>query len=72
MSINRVVSLAAAIIITGTQWTALSRTLTHTQSVRAVVAGAPVADDVSDSSLPVILITAHTGVLPQALVRSIE
>jgi hypothetical protein len=62
MSINRVVSLAAAFMLTGTQWTALSCPLTHTQSVRAVVAGAPVADDVSDSSLPVILITAHRGI----------
>ena len=61
MNVSRLVSLAAAIILTGTQWTALSCPLTHTQSVRAVVAGAPVADDVSESSLPVILITAHRG-----------
>ena len=57
MNIIRLVGLAAAAVITATQWTALSSTLVHTQLVRPIAA--PVADDMPDGALPVIVVTAH-------------
>ena len=52
----RLLSLAAAIVVTAIQWAAFFSPLLYTQSVRAI--GAPVADDVSDGELPVIVVTA--------------
>ena len=57
MSVNRLVSLAAAIVISGIQWTAFFSPTLQTQSVRAV--GATVAGDASDGSMPVVVVTAH-------------
>jgi hypothetical protein len=51
----RLVSLAAAIAVTAIQWAAFFSPMLYTQSVRAV--GAPVADDVFDGALPVIVVT---------------
>jgi hypothetical protein len=61
MNIFRFVGLAVAALITATQWAALSSTLVHTQSVRAIAA--PVADDLADDALPVIVVTAHHHLL---------
>ena len=52
----RLLSLAAAIVVTAIQWAAFFSPLLYTQSVQAV--GAPVADDVSGGELPVIVVTA--------------
>ena len=57
MNVSRLVSLAAAIVISAIQWAAFFSLVLHTQSVRAV--GAPVAGDASDGSLPVVVVTAH-------------
>ena len=57
MNVSRLVSLVAAIVISAIQWTAFFSPALYTQSVRAV--GAPVADDASDGSLPVVIVTAH-------------
>ena len=58
MSVNRIVSLAAAVVISAIQVTALSRPLSHVQSVRAAAA-VSVADDASDGAPPVVVVTAH-------------
>jgi hypothetical protein len=57
MNVSRLVSLAAAIAISGIQWTAFFSPAPHAQSVRAV--GPTVAGDASDGSLPVVVVTAH-------------
>jgi hypothetical protein len=57
MNVSRVVSLVAAIVISSIQWTAFFSPAVHTQSVQPV--GAAVADDASDRSLPVVVVTAH-------------
>jgi hypothetical protein len=57
MNISRLAHLAAAIVISGIQWTAVLNPASYTQSVREV--SVPVADDASDSSLPVVVVTAH-------------
>jgi hypothetical protein len=57
MNVSRLVSLAAAIVISAIQWTAFLSLAPHTQSVREV--GAAVAADASDGSLPVVVVTAH-------------
>ena len=57
MNLIRLVGLAAAAVITATQWAAFSSPLVHAQSIRTLAV--PVADDVSDSSLPVVVVTAH-------------
>ena len=57
MNVSRLVSLAAAVIISAIQWAAFFSPALHTQSVRAV--GAPVAGDSSDGSLPVVVVMAH-------------
>ncbi len=54
MNIIRVVSLAAALVITATPWAALSSL--HPELQRVVAS--PAADHVSDDGLPVIVITA--------------
>ena len=54
MSVNRIVGLAAAVVISGIQVTALSRPLSHVQSVRAAAA-VSIADDAFDDALPVHL-----------------
>jgi hypothetical protein len=56
MSVNRIVSFAAAVVISAIQVTALS--LSHAQSVRAAAA-VSIADDASDGALPVVVVTAH-------------
>lgn len=60
MSVNRVVSLAAAVVISAIQVAALSSPLSHGQSVSATAA-VSTADDGSDGALPVIVVTAHSG-----------
>ena len=57
MNVSRLVSLVAAIVISSIQWTALFSPAVHAQSVQAV--GAAVADDASDGSLPVVVVTAR-------------
>jgi hypothetical protein len=57
MNVSRLVSLAAAIVISSIQWTAFFSPALHTQSVQEV--GAPVAGDASDGSLPVVVVTAR-------------
>ncbi len=57
MNVSRLVSLVAAIVISSIQWTAFFSPASHTQSERAV--GAAVADDASDGSMPVVVVTAH-------------
>jgi len=54
MNIIRLVSLAAALVITATPWAAFSSL--HPQSPQAAPAAA--ADYLSDGELPVIVITA--------------
>lgn len=60
MNVSRLVSLAAAIVISAIQWAAVFNPTLYLQSVRAV--GAPGAGDASDGSLPEVVVTAH----PQA------
>ena len=57
MNVSRLVSLAAAIVISSFQWTALFTPALHTQTERAV--GAAVVADASDGSLPVVVVTAR-------------
>jgi hypothetical protein len=57
MNVSRLVNLFAAIVISGMQWTAFLSPASYTQSVRE--AAAPVADDASDGSLPVVVVRAH-------------
>jgi hypothetical protein len=57
MNVSRVVNFAAALVISGMQWTALLSPATYTQSVRE--ASVPVGGDASDGSLPVVVVTAH-------------
>jgi hypothetical protein len=53
----RLVSLAAAILVTSIQWAVFFSPVMYTQSLRAV--DAPVADDVFDGELPVIVVSGH-------------
>jgi len=53
----RLVTLAAAVVVTAIQWAAFFSPMLYTQWVRAVAV--PVADDLSDGELPVIVVTAH-------------
>lgn len=57
MNVSRLVSLAAALLITATAWAAFSSIPLHTQAAPA--AAAPVASDALDDELPVIVVTAH-------------
>jgi hypothetical protein len=57
MSVSRLVSLAAAIVISGIQWTAFFNPVLHTQSVQVV--DARVAGESSDGSLPVVVVRAY-------------
>jgi hypothetical protein len=57
MNVSRVVSLAAALVITATEWAAFSALPLHTQAVQA--AAAPVAREALDPELPVIVVTAR-------------
>jgi hypothetical protein len=57
MNVSRLVSFAAAVVISAIQWAAFFSPAPHTQSMRAV--GVPVAGDPSDGSLPVVVVTAH-------------
>ena len=57
MKRDRLVRLAAAIVVTAIQWAAFFSPVLYPQWVRAV--GAPVADEVSDGELPVIVVTAN-------------
>jgi hypothetical protein len=57
MNVSRLLSLAAAVVISAIQWAAFFSPPLQTQSVHAV--GAPVAGDASDGSLPVVVVTAH-------------
>jgi hypothetical protein len=57
MNVSRLVSLAAALLITVTAWAAFSSIPLHTQAAPA--AAAPVASDALDDELPVIVVTAH-------------
>jgi hypothetical protein len=57
MNASRLVSLAAALVITATEWAGFSSLPLHAQAVQAVAA--PKASDALDPALPVIVITAH-------------
>ena len=57
MNTSRIVNFVAAVVISGIQWTAFLDPASYPQSVRD--AAAPVADDTSDASLPVVVVTAH-------------
>ena len=57
MNVSRIVSLVAAIAISSIQCTAFFSPALHTESVRAV--GAAVADDASDDSMPVVVVSAY-------------
>ena len=56
MNASRLVSLAAALVITATEAVFFSLPL-HTPSMNAVAA--PVAASASDDALPVVVVTAH-------------
>jgi len=56
MKRDRLVSLAAAIVVTATQWAAFFSPVLYTRSMPSI--GAPVADEVSGDELPVIVVTA--------------
>ena len=53
----RLVSVAAAIALTAIQWVVFFNPVLYTQSVRAL--GGPVAEEGSDTELPVVVITGH-------------
>jgi hypothetical protein len=53
----RVVSLAAAIVVTAIQWAAFFSPMLYTGLVGA--AGASVADEASSDELPVIVVATH-------------
>jgi len=57
MNVSRLVNLVAAIVISGMQWTAFLNPIHYAKSGGEFAA--PAADDVSDSSLPVGVVTAH-------------
>jgi hypothetical protein len=57
MCVSRLVNFAAAIVISGIQWTAFLSPASHTQAVQEV--GTSVANDASDGPLPVIVVTAY-------------
>ena len=57
MNASRLVSFAAALVITATEWVAFSSLPLHTQSLRVVAA--PVSSAAPDEALPVIVVTAH-------------
>jgi hypothetical protein len=57
MNVSRLVSFAAAVIISASLWAPFFSPALHTQSVQEV--GAPVAGDASDGSLPVVVVTAR-------------
>ena len=57
MNVSRLVSFAAAIVISAIQWAAFFSPALHTQSVPVV--SATLAGDASDGSLPVVVVTAH-------------
>jgi hypothetical protein len=57
MNVSRLVSFAAAIVISAIQWAAFFSPALGTQSVPAV--GAAVAGNASDDSLPVVIVTAR-------------
>jgi hypothetical protein len=54
---SRLVSFAAALVITATEWIAFSSLPLHTQSLRVVAA--PIASAAPEETLPVIIVTAH-------------
>jgi len=60
MIVNRVVSLAAAVVISAIQVKAMCRPLSHAQSEPAA-AVVSITDDASDDALPVVVVTAHNG-----------
>jgi hypothetical protein len=55
MKRDRLVSLAAAIVVTAIQWAVFFNPVLYTRSMPSV--GAPVADGVSGDELPVIVVT---------------
>jgi hypothetical protein len=57
MNVSRLTSLVAALVIIAIEWAAFSSVPLHAQTVHA--AAAPVASEVLDPELPVIVITAH-------------
>ena len=57
MNIARLANLAAALLITASQGTVFSSVQPQTQSAPALAA--PVADDVSQNEMPVVVVTAH-------------
>jgi len=57
MNASRFACLVAAVVITATQWTALSSNLSHSRSLPT--SAATVADNVVDKVWPMIVVTAH-------------
>jgi hypothetical protein len=57
MNVSRLVSFAAALVITAIEGAAVSSLPLQTQSVWAVAA--PVVSDASNAALPVIVVTAR-------------
>jgi hypothetical protein len=57
MNASRLACLVAAVVITATQWTALSSNLAHSRLLPMSVA--TVADNVVDKVWPMIVVTAH-------------
>jgi hypothetical protein len=57
MNASRLVSLAAALVITATEWAVFFSLPLHAQSLPAVTT--PVASAAPDEALPVIVVTAH-------------
>jgi hypothetical protein len=57
MNVSHLVNFVAAILISGIQWTAFLSPAPYTQSVRE--AAAPMADQASDGSLPVVVVRAQ-------------
>ena len=57
MNASRLVILAAALVITASEWAAFSSLPLHTQSLRLVAA--PGSNAAPDEALPVIVVTAR-------------
>jgi len=57
MNVSRLVSLAAALVLTATEWAAFFTLPADIQAAQAVAA--PVASNAPDADLPVIVVTAR-------------
>jgi len=57
MNVSRLVNFAVAMVISGIQWTAFLSPVPYVHPVREEAA--PVVDDASDDSMPVVIVRAH-------------